>query len=255
MMKPTFKNHERPLFTVMLQQKTPEEMIDVMQKSIQLGADAFGIQFESLDEKYRNPEVYKKLFAAAGGLPTYVTNYRHRSNEGKTDDQLADELVELVECGATLADIMGDMFCPHPEEMTDNAQAIEKQKALVEKIHKAGGEVLMSSHVLKYIPAERVIEIAKAQEERGVDIVKIVTGAENDIQQGENLKIAAMLKNELNIPYLYLAGGNCRVLRRVGPMLGVCMWLCVYEHHEFSTKMQPTLKKAKAIWENFSEDN
>ncbi len=238
----------------MLQQRTPEEMIDAIKKSIALGADAFGIQFESLSAEYRNPETYKKLFSSTEGRPIYVTNYRHNTNEGKSDDQLADELVELIECGATLADIMGDMFCPHPEEMTDDAKAIEKQKALVERIHKAGGEVLMSSHVLKYIPSERVIEIAKAQQERGADIVKIVTGADDDIQQGENLKIAAMLKQELEVPYLYLAGGNCKVLRRVGPMLGVCMWLCVYEHHEHSTKAQPTLKKAKAIWDNFNDN-
>ena len=252
-MKPTFKNHERPLLTVMLQQRTPDEMIDAIKKSIAIGADAFGIQFESLSAEYRNKETYKKLFSSTEGRPIYVTNYRHGSNEGKTDDKLGDELVELIECGATLADIMGDMFCPHPEEMTDDAQAIEKQKALIERIHKAGGEVLMSSHVLKFIPSERVIEIAKAQQERGADIVKIVTSADDDIQQGENLKIAAMLKQKLDIPYLYLAGGNCKVLRRVGPMLGVCMWLCVYEHHEHSTKSQPLLKNAKAIWDHFYE--
>ncbi len=59
-MKPTFKNHDRPLFTVMLQQRTPDEMIDAIKKSIALGADAFGIQFESLSAEYRNPETYKR---------------------------------------------------------------------------------------------------------------------------------------------------------------------------------------------------
>ena len=252
-MKPTFLNHDRPLFTVMLQQDTPEGMIEVMKKSIPLGADAFGIQFESLPKEMRTPEVYKEIFANAGGLPTYVTNYRHGSNEGKTDDQLADELVELVGYGATLIDIMGDMFCPHPEEMTDDAEAIEKQKALIKRIHEAGGEVLMSSHVLKYIPCDRVLDIARGQKERGADIIKIVTGADNDIQQGDNLKTAAILKKELGAPYLFLSGGNCKVLRRVGPMLGVCMWLCVYEHHPRSTKAQPILSHAKAMWENFNE--
>jgi len=252
-MKPTFKNNEKPLFTVMIQKPTPEEVIDTMDKARPLGAGAFGIQFCKLLKQYRTPDVYDRIFTAAGDLPTYVTNYRLLENEGKTDDILADELFELSQHGATLVDVMGDMFCRHPEELTDDPQAVKKQMELIEKIHKNGGEVLMSSHVLKYTPAERVMEIALEQQRRGADVVKIVTSADDDIQQGENLKIVAMLKKELKVPFLYLSGGNCKVLRRMGPMLGCCMWLCVYEHDPRSTKAQPLLKNVKAIYDNFYE--
>ena len=257
-MKPTFKNHEKPLFTVMIQKRTPGEILDTMKAAIPCGADAFGIQFEQMRPEYRNESVYKEIFSNTGGLPTYITNYRSdrfdNANKGKSDEQLAKELVEIARCGGTLMDVMGDMFCKHPEELTDNAEAVKKQMALIDEIHSVGGEVLMSSHVLKYTSAERVLEIALAQQERGADVVKIVTHANDDIEQGENLKIVGMLKKELKVPFLYLCGGNCQVLRRIGPMLGCGMWLCVYERDELCTRSQPLLHQVKAIWDNFFEN-
>ena len=60
---------------------------------------------------------------------------------------------------------------------------------LIDDLHERGAEVLMSSHILKYTPAERVLEIALEHQRRGADICKIVTGAETMEQQIENLKI------------------------------------------------------------------
>ena len=99
----------------------------------------------------------------------------------------------------------------------------------------------MSSHVLKYTPAERVLEIALEHQKRGADICKIVTDASNMAEQIENLRIINLLKENLNIPFLYLAGGECRILRRIGGQLGCCMYLCVHEYDEFATKTQPLL--------------
>lgn len=219
-----------------------------------LGADAFGLQVEKLENCYHNSESYKKIFEHMQGKPVYVTNYAHTSNQEKTYDEIAEELVGLAESGATLCDVMGDFFDKHPEELTDNNKAIDKQMKLIEKLHNAGAEVLMSSHVLKFTPAERVVEIAHEQVRRGADIVKIVTGAESMEQQIENLRIAHLLKKELKVPYLFLSGGESRILRRIGPMLGCSMYLCVLEHDELSTKAQPVLKNLKAMYENFNRE-
>ena len=105
----------------------------------------------------------------------------------------------------------------------------------------------MSSHVLKYTPAQRVLEIAREHQKRGADICKIVTGAEDMAQQIENLRILDLLKKELDIPFLYLAGGECRILRRIGASMGSCMSLCVYEHDALATPSQPLLRDMKRI--------
>ncbi|MBQ4160020.1 MAG: type I 3-dehydroquinate dehydratase [Clostridia bacterium] len=249
-MKPTFLEYEKPLLTVMVQAKTPERIKELIDKSLQEGAEAYGMQFEKMLPEYRTPEVYRELFTYAPGKPVYVTNYRKAQNAGKSDEVLAAELLELAENGATLCDMMGDYFDPQPGELTRDEAAVKKQMQLIEEIHKKGAEVLMSSHVLKFIPAEEVLSIALEHEKRGVDICKIVTGADTMEQQIENMRIINLLKENLKIPFLFLANGECHIFRRVAGNLGNCMSLCVQEYDEFSTNTQPLLKNMKAIREN-----
>ena len=245
----TFLTYERPLLTCMVQADNPDRIKALIDASISEGAEAIGMQFCQLKAEYRNEKTYRELFAYTD-LPIYVTNYRnHISNIGKSDDVLAAELVELAECGATLCDVMGDYFDACEGELTMNEDAIKKQIHLIDELHGRGAEVLMSSHVLKFTPAERVLEIAREHERRGADICKIVTGAENTEQQIENLRIINLLKENLKIPFLFLAGGECRILRRIGGSLGCCMYLCVHEYDELATKSQPLLRDMKILRE------
>lgn len=243
----TFTNNSRPMLTVMLQCDTPEIAIGRIRNANGLGADAYGLQIESLRSEYHNPETYQRIFEEMKGRPAYVTNYRFGKNEGKTDEQLAEGLITLAKSGAALCDVMGDMFCRHPEELTEDADAIAKQMKLIDTIHENGAQVLMSSHVLKYTPAQRVLEIAKEQKRRGADVIKIVTAANSMEEQIENLRITDLLKRELDAPFLFLSGGECSLHRRLGIKLGCCMALCVYEHDAFSTQSQPLLSTIKAI--------
>lgn len=233
--------------TVMLQCENPETAISRIRNTNCLGAESYGLQVESLLQEYQTPEVFQRIFKETSGRPVYVTNYRRAHNKGKTDQELAEGLLTLARSGATLCDVMGDLYCPHPEELTDNPEAIEKQMLLIEQLHSEGAEVLMSSHVLKFTPAERVLEIAKEQVRRGADIVKIVTGAETMEQQIENLRITNLLKQELGAPFLFLSGGISSIHRRLGMKLGCCMGLCVYEHDHLSTKAQPLLQTLKTV--------
>ena len=244
----TFLTYERPLLTCMVQADNPDRIKELIDLSLPEGAEAFGMQFCQMKKEYRNKKSYRELFEYASPLPVYVTNYRnHLSNAGKSDDVLAAELVELAECGATLCDVMGDYFDHCEGELTINEEAVKKQMKLIDELHKSGAEVLMSSHVLKFTPAERVLEIALEHQRRGADICKIVTGAENTDQQIENLRIINLLKENLKIPFLFLSGGECHIMRRIGGLLGCCMYLCVREYDEYATKAQPLLHDIKII--------
>ena len=253
MNKNSFLNYERPLLTCMVQAKTPERIKELIDLSIPEGADAFGMQFCRLEPEYRNRKVYEELFDYADGRPAYVTNYRSGFNKGKTDTQLAEELLELADCGAALCDVMGDYFDKCVGELTMNEAAVEKQMKLIKEIHKRGAAVLMSSHVLKFTPAERVLEIALEHQKRGADICKIVTGASDMAEQIENLRIINLLKEKLDIPFLFLAGGECKIHRRIGAEIGSCMSLCVYEYDELATKSQPLLRDMKALEDVFKD--
>lgn len=249
-MKRHFLIKDEPMLVSMVQAYTPERVCQLMELSRPEGAEAFGMQFCRMKEQYKNKETFKKLFAKAGELPVYVTNYRQGENSKKSDDELADGLIELAECGATLCDVMGDMFDKQDDEVARDEGAIEKQKKLIERIHQSGAEVLMSSHIFKFTPAERVLEIALEHQRRGADISKMVVGADSMEQQIENLRIIALLKEKLDIPFLFLSGGECHLLRRIGGELGSCMYLCVYEYDELATSVQPLLRNVKAIRDN-----
>ena len=244
-MKPTFLSYEKPLLTCMVQAETPERIKELI--TLSDGAEAFGMQFCRMKPEYRTEKTYRELFAAASPLPTYVTNYRYGYNEGKSDDALAEELLELAECGATLCDVMGDIFDKQEDEVARDMSAIDKQMKLIDELHARGVEVLMSSHVFRFTPAERVLEIALEHQRRGADICKIVTGASNMAEQIENLRIVDRLKQKLDIPFLFLSVGESHILRRIGSSLGNCMTLCVYEHDALATKAQPLLKDIKLL--------
>jgi hypothetical protein len=68
-------------------------------------------------------------------------------------------------------------------------------------------------------------------------------------EQIENLRIINLLKENLSIPFLFLAGGECKIMRRIGGELGNCMSLCVHEYDELATPAQPLLSDMKIIRE------
>ena len=249
-MKKTFLNLEKPMLVCMVQARTPDRIKELCDKSAPLGAQAFGMQLCKLEPQYRNKETYKELFDYASPHPTYVTNYRRKGeNSDKTDDELARELLEIAECGATLVDVMGDYFDPTEDELTMNEAAVESQMKLIDELHKRGAEVLMSSHILKFTPAERILEVALEHQRRGADISKIVSGASNMEEQIENLRIIELLKQKLDIPFLFLSGGESKIIRRIGGELGNCMHLTVCEYDELATKSQPLLSDMVKIIE------
>lgn len=251
-MKPTFLNHSRPLVTSMILKDNPDAVRYAVKNSIYAGADALGIQLCRLKREFKTEENYRAMFAAAAGKPIYVTNYRYCQNEGMTDEECMDGLLTALSCGGTLGDIMGDTFSKDDMELTRDSAAIDRQMELIERIHHMGKEVLISSHVMKFTPAETVIEMALEQQRRGADISKIVTGAENDEEMIENLRITTLLKKELEIPFLFLsAGSHTKIHRMIGPQLGCCTYLTVLQHDENAVPTQPTVAAAKAVRDNF----
>ncbi len=252
-MKPSFLTFRDPYITAILQVCDPQSCIARIHTALYHGAQAFGLQLECLEKQYREEKVYRAIFDHMEDKPVYITNYRSGLNEGCTDEECVEGLLLARRAGGTLLDVMGDLYDRGaPMELTQNAKAIDRQKKLIDQIHQMGGEVLMSSHVFTFQPAEKVLEIALAQQARGADIAKIVTGSDTEEQMLENLKTTALLKKELKIPYLFLSGGNyCKIHRMVGPMLGSCMWLCADQYDFLATKSQPLLAATQQIVANF----
>ncbi len=249
--KLTFLGHAAPLNTCMIQARTPERVKELAAGGRADGCDAFGFQFEKLESEYRDEKTVRTLFETMADKPVYCTNYRSGPKE-LTDDDRAEGLLFLRRCGAVLLDVMGDFFCPDPLQITYDGAAVDKQKRLIERLHEMGGEVLMSTHTFRYMPAEEILKIARAQIERGADIVKIVAAASNEAEELDNLRTTELLKEELPKPFLFLSAGSHNQLHRMaGPFCGCTMWLTVHEYDELATKAQPLTKAVSALKENF----
>lgn len=191
------------------------------------------------------------IFDSCGGKPIYVTSYRTGENVGMTDEECAELLLSALECGATLFDVMGDMFSPSPMyELTTDEEAIKKQIALIDKIHRAGGEVIMSSHTYKSISIEESLMIAKEQARRGADVIKIVNDANTFDEVAKYINAILKIQEITDKKLLFLASGKAEIIRYIGPSFGVCMYLTVVYHGELDTEEQPTLERAKAIRDN-----
>lgn len=241
-----------PLITCMIQADNVQSAIKTARNAAYDGCDAYGFQLEVFSKEQRTDDNMKSIFREMGRKPIYVTSYRSGQNAGMSDDELVDTLAWMINCGATLADVMGDYFCPDPIQITYDAAAVAKQKDAVKRIHDLGGEVLMSSHTMKFMTSDEVLKIATAHRDRGADISKIVTAANSEDEELENLRTIERLRRELDIPFLFLCGGShTKLVRTIGPYLGTCMWLTVQQHDKLSTNAQPVCRAIRTIADNF----
>lgn len=250
-MKKTFLKYDKPPLTVMVQVETPDEAVEIITEALYDGAEAFGIQLCCLKKEYRNEDDIKKIFSACRNKPIYITSYLYGYSKGNSYEESTELLLLGLKCGATLCDVMGDLYHAEPHELTFDPEAVKKQRELIDKIHSLGGEVLISSHLHTFFEEEEIIRYAKEQIARGADIVKIVSFAEDEEQLLADLKICAHLKNKIDRPYLFLANGRSSgLLRQIGANLGNCMYLCQQRYTPLSAKEQPLLRAVKQVRDN-----
>ncbi|MBQ0101331.1 MAG: type I 3-dehydroquinate dehydratase, partial [Firmicutes bacterium] len=195
----SFFGHNHPLITALLQSKNKEGLLSEISLCLQEGADAIGLQLETLPASMRGEAVLSELFGAAGDVPIYVTCYECDDLVAEDDDARAATLLRALYCGATMADIRCDMFCLSPYEMTDDPIAVGKQMALADEIHAMNKEVLFSCHVrngrfFRFLTSEEVIALANEQKKRGADMAKIVTRADTDNELSGNFESIIRLR-------------------------------------------------------------
>lgn len=248
----SFLKQPRPIITTMLKPDNTRALVRDIEAALKEGTDAFCLEIELMKTECRTASDFKDIFAAMDGKPAYITDYRRLNvnDRVQSDDELTEEMLFAfsVADNVRLFDIRGDLFDESPDEITYNERAVEKQIALAKEVHRMGGEVLMSSHPLRFMPYEDVLKIAKAQAERGVDIVKIVTLAESEAEVNENIKTTLRLNEALDTQFLFLCGGShCRKHRLLGPVLSNSLFLSVQKGVDGGP--QPQMSDAKKVME------
>jgi len=206
----TFLNRHKPLIVPMILSGTVENVISEISRCKAEGADGICLCSQLLQPQERTEDNFLKIIKACGELPLYAACYQRGnvSQIKQSDEELADTLLLLLKCGATLIDVRGDFFDENEEEFTMDISAVQKQADFIKTLHKSGGEVIMSTHVFKFIPKDKIIQIATEQEKRGADIIKIVVFAETEEQVDEYYRTILYLKSHIKKPILFLLNGK-----------------------------------------------
>lgn len=250
MSRGSFFNRPAPAVTALLQETTPEGFATAIHESVRQGADAIAVQLSFIEPDLRTVSFYRDIMAAAPELPFMFILYRNDKWLGGDDEARQKYLLDTLEAGAEVVDVMGDLFDPQPLELALAPAAIQKQKELIEEIHRRGGKVIMSSHI--YNDArnhDQILEQMRHQEERGADILKLVALARTQDELLEAIRTDFELKKELSTPFVHLSNGAFnRPHRFLGPKLGNCLTFAMLTE---SAEGQPTVEQFRAVLDNF----
>ena len=250
MIKPLFSQQKMPMLLTSLSDNDAAKTICTIRNAIYDGTDGFLLHMEKMGQECLDEDSLAKIFLYTGDKPLYTMNYRMR-NTGKNDETLIQEQLLAVQAGASMIDMMGDMFDPSPYELTMDKKAILKQQQIIEKVHEFGGEVLMSSHTWVSMTTEDVLKHTKALEARGADFIKIAMKVTSKEEAAEAMKTTVIVSRELKVPFLHICMGQYGKLHRaIGPMLGSCFALCVQQYTEAGLKDKPLLRAEKAVFDN-----
>ncbi len=251
-MKRTFLNQSKPVVTGIFAGQTPQELIAEARFAEFEGADGIAVELCDLKPEFRNAESLKPVIDSVN-LPFMFVFYRNDRQQNLDDDARQEVLLAAVDAGASIIDVMGDLYDPSPLELTHNPAAIDKQKRLIDKIHARGADVVMSSH-MSTTPrtAEQVLEHLLEQKSRGADLLKIVTAVNTPEELAEAFRTTLLLKQELNSPFVHLCNGKfARPHRFMGPALGVSVFFAVPRYEPRYGMGQPSVRAFRNVLDNY----
>ncbi len=236
-----FSTQKAPVLTGAVENHaTLGEVISTIKKMEADGATSFFVMLPHLNEEYRNVESYRQIVACTE-YPVMAIAY---GDYASTEWRLG-LLKDAVKAGFKIVDIPMNTYdadshgsltgtiyeTANPNEVSMNAEVIEKQKALIREFQNMGAEVLMSAHVGVTLTEEQGIALAKEMEARGADVAKIALGT--GVNHKEVLNTNLKLKEELSIPFWYNGTGDAsKPYRTASCLMGSLMVFCYAEYRD-----------------------
>ncbi len=241
-------SNSKPLLICVSSESTPQAIISMIRNAIYDGADGFLIDLEKLESKYRNEQDMKCIFDACQDKPVITMAYRTSMGKETSDREIADLLIKSIDAGASMCDVMGDLFNPSALELSKDNQSIQMQKELIRVIHEKNGKVMMSSHTWTFLDQKQTVSHAQELLKRDPDMIKIAVAAKDEAEEWETFQATHALNTEIAKPYLHVCMGQYGKLHRViAPIFGSCMILCVQQYTETSHKDQPLLSSTRKV--------
>ena len=254
-MKHSFFNRQDAAITLLCAPQSISEAVSFARAGEMDGADGIAIELLQMPLEQRTEDKFRTVINSVQ-LPFMFIDYRNDMFLKADDEARQEYLLLAAKCGAEVIDVMGDLYDPSPFELTRDPAAVEKQKALISRIHELGAKVIMSSHMVSAErSAEEVLEHLNEQSARGADILKIVVGMNTEKALVEGMRTLFLLHKELNKPFVFLGGGLYgRFIRYIGPKLGAAIEFAVHDYVPGQSYNQPTVRSFKGVLENFHWD-
>lgn len=270
-MKQKLSRLKAPVLAGVVKEKTAAAAIAEIKNCMYDGAEMIDLHLPCLESS--DTDTLRRIVSGSK-LPILALNYNQGydgQNAGYSEEERVKSLLRAVEAGAAGIDMQGytfhlpskDNFCGvdkysftkgNPKEIVTDEAVIEKQCALIEQVHAAGAEVLLSCHPGIPMDHTQVVELALFLEKRNPDIIKIVTAATNEEEFLESMKTMMELKKAVKTPVSYHANGKAGALSRIiNPVLGGHIAFCVDRFHAASTMEQLDLNTAKTAIECLSK--
>jgi len=251
MPKKFFHQGMRTHVSAILGAATPEDVICKYRAAESDGADSVALELRFLKPEFRNLESLQRIIHATG-LPTMAVMYRNDCFQELVEDAPRQKLMLMAaEAGAAVIDVMGDLYSPSPDENTHDPAAISRQKELIGEIHARGALALMSSHPKRFMRAEEVLAQLEDFQERGADIVKIVTKADTPEEYLETLRGTVTAYQHLKVPFVHISNGTFGRLHRMhGLSLGVAITFAVHDYYTDARFFQPTIRDFRQVMEH-----
>ena len=239
--KDSFKNHETMPVGV-IKEQTVEEAIIAMCIAEDKGCCGFDLHLNLLfNNNLLTKENISKI-CQTSKLPILALNY----NPEISQEERLKGLELAIEAGCEAIDFQGFMFCEDktantqtpenrehfenlgfdmsfldaaPQETVVDPEIVKKQREYVEKIHKLGGEVLISTHIQTVLTKKQLKAYAKFHAANGYDILKIVAIGKEATDVVACVEACKELRNDpefKNVKYtIQLSGERCVYITRL----------------------------------------
>lgn len=246
-MRHPFFAARRPVIAGIMAGQTPAELIAEARNAEFDGAQAMAIDLADLKPEFRNVDSLRSVIAAVE-LPFMFFFYRQDRWLASDDDQRQEVLLAAAAAGAAMIDVMGDLYAPSPLEFTCDPQAVERQRALIGRIHALGAQAVMSSHMSCPRSVDQVVAHLQEFERRGADMVKIVTTVDSEEELAEAIRTTMTLNRVLAKPFIHLCNGRfARPHRFLSPVLGGAVSFAVTRYEPRYQMTQPTIAAMRAV--------
>lgn len=265
----SFLKNAAPVLTGAVHEETADASIRAILNFSLHGAEGIDLHLAHLDAQSATVEALGRIVSASP-LPIFGLNYAVSQSEEEEEQRVA-LLMRCFEAGAAGIDLQGYSFDHRsrdrmdesaadtrlpfvkrrPKEVVFDRAVIDRQCDLIERIHAAGGEVLLSNHIGTFMNAEEMISLCLYLRERKADTIKIVTVCDTDEELAELVRSMLLLKKEIEVPVTLIATGRHRTLSRIlNALLGGYMVFTADTYTKYANIGQPDITAIKQIVDN-----